>query len=140
MEIAGKYRFGPGFGAYMGGLNEMNPQDLSVLGEMGAPSMPPPASFDGNNLFYETENPRFIPGNPDYVGPFKQEQMRDRFILNDPRSGVANAPRYIQSSPPGNIIHKAPHIDSPYIDKAIERRWQPMPAPPPRGPQLPGFV
>ncbi len=47
---------------------------------------------------------------------------------------VADMPRYIKSSPPPNVINKAPHIDSPFIDRWLKERNQL------RGPQLPGFV
>ena len=151
MNLAGQFRYGPSFGAYEGGLGELTPQEFlpQFLGKSGREMPPPPASFDPNDLYYQPQNPLFQPGGPQFLGPFKYEQQRDRFILNDPRSGVAmglpgmmmaGAPRYIRSSPPPNIINKAPDIDSRYIDNAIKRRWQPLPAPLPRGPQLPGFV
>lgn len=34
----------------------------------------------------------------------------------------AGAPRFIQSSPPPNIINKAPHIDSPFMDRWYKER------------------
>lgn len=46
---------------------------------------------------------------------------------------MAEAPGYIRSAPPSNIINKAPHIDSPYIDRMLQQR---QPAPTPAGPQL----
>ena len=52
---------------------------------------------------------------------------------------VANAPRYIQSSPPPGVINKAPHLDSPFIDEQIRRGWKPIKLTAP-GIQLPGFV
>ena len=100
-------------------------------------------------------------GGADFIGPRSNEILRrgieqemeqkrqmdqrysapgDLSMMMAPGTMMAGAPRYIQSPPPGGIINKAPNIDSPYIDKAIERGWKPMPAPPPRGPQLPGFV
>jgi len=54
-----------------------------------------------------------------------------------PESGEflhAMAPRYIKSSPPPNVINKAPHIDSPFMDRWYQERDLL------RGPQLPGFV
>lgn len=48
-------------------------------------------------------------------------------------------PRSIRYSPP-NAILKTPHLDSPYMDPLIERRFQPLTPPGPKGPQLPGFV
>ena len=53
------------------------------------------------------------------------------FLGNDE---IAGAPRFIQSSPPPNVINKAPHIDSPFVDRWLKERNQL------RGPQLPGFV
>ena len=86
----------------------------------------------------------FMPYGPGGGGlpatPFPLASTGSFIDFQAPGMMMAGAPRYIRSSPPGGIINKAPHIDSPYIDKAIERGWQPMPAPPPRGPQLPGFV
>ena len=49
---------------------------------------------------------------------------------------IANAPRFIKGSAPANVIWKAPHLDSPYIDKQIERGWRPLTPPGPKGPQL----
>ena len=49
---------------------------------------------------------------------------------------IADAPRRIKGSAPANVIWKAPHLDSPYIDKQIERGWQPLTPPGPKGPQL----
>ena len=50
---------------------------------------------------------------------------------------VAGAPRYIQHSPPPNVINKAPHIDSPMVDGWINNYRERDLL---RGPQLPGFV
>ena len=99
---------------------------------------PAGASFDPNEL---NVPPRIQPGDPGY-NPFQLEQDRDRFILNNPRSGVAEMPRYIRGNfaPPGAII-KAPNLDSPYMDEQIRRGFVPMTPPVRRpGPQLPGFV
>ena len=99
---------------------------------------PAGASFDPNELNVQ---PRIQPGDPGY-NPFQLEQDRDRFILNNPRSGVAEMPRYIRGNfaPPGAII-KAPNLDSPYMDEQIRRGFVPMTPPVRRpGPQLPGFV
>lgn len=46
--------------------------------------------------------------------------------------------RTIRYSPPNAII-KAPALDSPYMDQLIDRGFEPLPAPRPRGPQLPVF-
>ena len=46
----------------------------------------------------------------------------------------AMAPRYIKSSPPPNVINKAPHIDSPFMDRWYQERDLL------RGPQLPAFL
>ena len=35
---------------------------------------------------------------------------------------IAGVPRFIQSSPPPNVINKAPHIDSRYMDRMLEER------------------
>jgi len=50
------------------------------------------------------------------------------------RDAMAGAPRYIRSGPPPNVINKAPHIDSLFIDRMLRdyRNKQ--------GPQLPSFV
>jgi hypothetical protein len=53
------------------------------------------------------------------------------FLGNDE---IAGAPRFIQSSPPPNVINKAPHIDSRYMDRLLEERNKMM------GVQLPPFV
>ena len=99
----------------------------------------PGASFDPNQLNVQ---PKIQPGDPGY-NPFLLEQNRDRFILNDPRSGVAQMPRKLYGNypaPRGAII-KAPHLDSPYMDEQIRRGFVPMTPPVLRpGPQLPGFV
>ena len=135
MEIAGKYRYAPGFGVYQGGMGEMNSQDLlPVLG-----NMPPPASFDGNDLFKKSPNPRYMPGNPGYVGPFKYEQDRDYYILNDPRSGVASSPSFEIPQPrsgpgtPGYSIYNDPRLPGARrMRREIERvlDYPPMKFPP----------
>ena len=48
---------------------------------------------------------------------------------------VASAPHYIQSGPPPNVINKAPHIDSRYMDRLLEERQRLNP-----GVSLPPFV
>ena len=53
--------------------------------------------------------------------------------MND--QNIAGAPRYIQSGPPPNIINKAPHIDSRYMDRLLEERQRLNP-----GVSLPPFV
>ena len=100
---------------------------------------PAGASFNPEQLNVQ---PKIQPGDPDY-NPFRLEQDRDRFILNDPRSGVAQMPRRIQ----GNYRSKGvfgsppPNLDSPYMDEKIRRGFVPMTPPVRRpGPQLPGFV
>ena len=47
--------------------------------------------------------------------------------------------RTIRYSPPNAII-KAPHLDSPYMDQLIERKFKPLKPPGPKEPQLPSFV
>ena len=99
---------------------------------------PAEASFDPNDLYVQ---PQIQPGDPGY-NPFRLEQDRDRFILNSPRSGVAQMPQRIRGNyaPTGAII-KAPNLDSPYMDEQIRRGFVPMTPPIQRlGPQLPGFV
>jgi hypothetical protein len=54
-------------------------------------------------------------------------------------SGGPLVSRTIRYSPPNAII-KAPHLDSPYMDKLFERDMKPMKPPGPKGPQLPSFV
>ena len=96
---------------------------------------PQAPGFDPENLYVQ---PKIQPGDPGW-NPFFMEQLRDRFILNNPRSGVAEMPRYIRGkyAPSGAII-KAPHLDSPYMDEQIRRGFVPMTPPParPPGPQL----
>ena len=46
--------------------------------------------------------------------------------MND--QNIAGAPRYIQSGPPPNVINKAPHIDSRYMDRLLEERQRLNPA------------
>ena len=53
--------------------------------------------------------------------------------MND--QNIAGAPRYIQSGPPPNVINRAPHIDSRYMDKLLEERQRLNP-----GVSLPPFV
>ena len=53
--------------------------------------------------------------------------------MND--QNIAGAPRYIQSGPPPNVINKAPHIDSRYMDRLLEERQRLNP-----GVSLPPFV
>lgn len=50
------------------------------------------------------------------------------------RDAMAGAPRYIRSGPPPNVINKAPHIDSLFIDRMLRDYNQKQ------GPQLPSFV
>ena len=54
-----------------------------------------------------------------------------KILLKD---AMAGAPRYIRSGPPPNVINKAPHIDSLFIDRMLRdyRNKQ--------EPQLPSFV
>lgn len=47
--------------------------------------------------------------------------------------------RTIRYTPPNAII-KTPHLDSPYMDQLLERKFQPLKPPGPKGPQLPSFV
>ena len=54
-------------------------------------------------------------------------------------SGGPLVSRTIRYSPPNAII-KAPHLDSPYMDKLFERDMKPMKPPGPKGHQLPSFV
>ena len=97
---------------------------------------PAGASFDPSELNVQ---PRIQPGDDGY-NPFVLEQDRDRFILNNPRSGVAQMPRFIHGYSPRGMV-KAPHIDSRYMDEKIRRGFAPMPPPVQNiGPQLPGFV
>ena len=101
----------------------------------------PGASFDPNQLNVQ---PKIQPGDPGY-NPFLLEQDRDRFILNDPRSGVAEMPRYIRGHQyaPRGVIMTVPDIDSRIFNERVKRGYVPMTPPPPRGaggPQLPGFV
>jgi len=60
---------------------------------------PAGASFDPNELYVQ---PRIQPGDPGY-NPFRLEQDRDLFILNDPRSGVAQLPGNEQGPPQGPV-------------------------------------
>jgi len=53
---------------------------------------PQAPGFDPENLYVQ---PKIQPGDPGW-NPFFMEQLRDRFILNNPRSGVAEMPRYIR--------------------------------------------
>ena len=99
---------------------------------------PQAPGFNPEDLYVQTKTQ---PGDPGW-NPFLMEQLRDRFILNSPRSGVAEMPRYIRGQyAPQNAILKVPHLDSPYIDEQIRRGFVPMTPPVRRsGPQLPGFV
>jgi len=65
--------------------------------------------------------------------------------LGGPLTGEVEIAGQIRSLPgatPANAIIKAPHIDSPYMDKLLERGFKRpnLPAKPQSGPQLPGFV
>ena len=100
---------------------------------------PAGASFDPSQLNVQ---PRIQPGDPGY-NPFQIEEDRYQFILNDPRSGVAQMPGRIRGNyrPRGVFGSPPPHLDSPYIDEQIRRGFVPMTPPVRRpGPQLPGFV
>lgn len=117
MNLAGQFRYGPSFGVYEGGLGELTPGQFlpQFLGKSGREMPPPPASFDPNDLYYQPQNPFFMPGSPQFLGPFKYEQQRDRFILNDPRSGVAGNPSFDitpKSGPgtPGYSIYNDPKL------------------------------
>ena len=67
----------------------------------------PGASFDPNQLNVQ---PKIQPGDPGY-NPFLLEQNRDRFILNDPRSGVAEMPRSeIPQRDPNYSIYNDPRL------------------------------
>ena len=128
MSIAANYTQSPYSAGTQRDINGYNERQMNPAG----------ASFDPSQLNVQ---PRIQPGDPGY-NPFLLEQDRDRFILNNPRSGVAEMPRYIRGNfaPPGVII-KAPHLDSPYMDEQIRRGFVPMTPPVRRlGPQLPGFV
>ena len=75
---------------------------------------------------------------------WQQEQMWKKQMKEDEKQQSAipflteflqaGAPRFIQSSPPPNVINKAPHIDSRYMDRLLEERNKMM------GVQLPPFV
>ena len=60
---------------------------------------PAGASFDPSQLNVQ---PRIQPGDPGYDS-FRLEQDRDRFILNNPRSGVAQLPGNEQGPPQGPV-------------------------------------
>ena len=70
--------------------------------------------------------------NPGY-NPFQIEEDRYQFILNDPRSGVAQMPGRIRGNYRPRVFGSLPHLDSPYIDEQIRRGFVPM-TPPVRGP------
>ena len=112
-------------------------QDINLYNRMQM--NPAGASFDPSQLNVQ---PRIQPGDPGY-NPFQLEQDRDRFILNNPRSGVAQMPGRIYGNyrPRGVFGSPPPNLDSPYMDEQIRRGFVPM-TPPVRspGPQLPGFV
>jgi hypothetical protein len=64
---------------------------------------PQAPGFDPENLYVQ---PKIQPGDPGW-NPFFMEQFRDRFILNNPRSGVAEMPRYIRvAQAPANFDRK----------------------------------
>ena len=57
------------------------------------------------------------------------------FGPNDPPVGeLAQMPRYVKGGTPPNVINKAPHIDSPFIDRELKIRRDAA------GPQLPKFL
>jgi len=74
-------------------------------------------------------------------------RLREKGILPTPKAEaddsyledamLAGAPRYIKYGGPPNSIIKAPHVDSPLVDKWLDdyRLRDTL-----RGPQLPGFV
>ncbi len=65
------------------------------------------------------------------IDALKQFPALYKIIMRD---AAASAPRYIRSGPPPNVINKAPHIDSLFIDRMLRdyRNKQ--------EPQLPSFV
>ena len=109
---------------------------------------------------YGSENLPQPAGGAGFIGPrsneilergirqqMDEERKRDQrysspgdLSMMMPGMMMAGAPRYIQSSPPPNIINKAPDIDSRHFNQYVERGYRPLAPPRPRGPQLPGFV
>ena len=108
----------------------------------GSENIPPPAG--GADFIGPRSNEILRRGIEQEMEEKRQQELRysspGDLSMMMPGMMLAGAPRYIQSSPPPGIINKAPGLDSPYMDKAIERGFRPIPAPLPRGPQLPGFV
>ena len=107
-------------------------------GVPGAPGQSPHVFNPNANVIGPIHS--YNPNAPVGYNPMNQEQRT--VISSDPMSQIGNAgafniadmPRYINSPPPPNVINKAPHIDSPFIDRWLKERNQL------RGPQLPGFV
>tara|TARA_R100000988_G_scaffold82212_1_gene45402 strand:+ start:285 stop:662 length:378 start_codon:yes stop_codon:yes gene_type:complete len=92
-----------------------------------------------NPLDKRYEGPGFQ-GLPEHQQQKEYESLRNKgpqaflfdFLGNNDE--IAGVPRFIQSSPPPNVINKAPHIDSRYMDRMLEERNKMM------GVQLPPFV
>jgi hypothetical protein len=104
-------------------------------------------------MMMDTDFPAVMANGGDGVG-FLREYLRgfqsyqqagtdipDRSLRTDygQEQGGPLIARTIRYTPPNAII-KAPHLDSPYMDKLFERDMKPMKPPGPKGPQLPSFV
>ena len=119
------------------------PTDQGSMRRYGMPGMELPEPAGGADFIGPRSNEILRRGIEQEMEEKRQQKLRygtGDLSMMMPGMMLAGAPRYIQSSPPPGIINKAPGLDSPYMDKAIERGFRPMPAPLPRGPQLPGFV
>ena len=92
-----------------------------------------------NPLDKRYEGPGFQ-GLPEHQKQKEYELLRNQgpqaFLFNflGNEDEIAGAPRYLQSGSPANVINKAPHIDSRYMDRMLEERNKMM------GVQLPPFV
>jgi len=86
-------------------------------------------------MMMDTDFPAVMANGGDGIG-FLREYLRTDYGQEQGGPLIARTIRY---SPPNAII-KAPHLDSPYMDKLFERDMKPMKPPGPKGPQLPSFV
>ena len=130
------------FGTYAPGLYNMPGYGMPNYPGYGYGTIPEPAG--GADFIGPRSNEILRRGIEQQIEEKRQEDLRygspGDLSMMMPGMMMAGAPRYIRSSPPPNIINKAPDIDSRHFNQYVERGYRPLAPPRPRGPQLPGFV
>jgi hypothetical protein len=89
-------------------------------------------------MMMDTDFPAVMANGGDGIG-FLREYLRGFRTDYGQEQGGPLIGRTIRYTPPNAII-KTPHLDSPYMDQLLERKFQPLKPPGPKGPQLPSFV